>query len=304
MSGKELKGQLCLAGYRDAEVVGTNHNWDDPPATVTTASGKKRVLQRKVSFSATSAGNGSGSNWNKQVIETPAGESAEYDLRKLCTIHLASNSNGMVHTGTADEGVTTTQSLSMDPSRNSEVGHELFLEASTVEEKVQWLAALNAHILYIEDVLQTENAANILLTPGSAAIADSLQAEELEHEVRPDSPVRAVVPTGKVTYAVNNYAGGGTGNFYKKQLSSVDVGTPERGIERASSSRRSVVLTRRLQIFLKDDETLLFSGIVTKPNPMGVQLMRELLWTSGMAVLIFMKCSLLTLPPRPSLDLH
>ncbi len=143
---------------------------------------------------------------------------------------------------------------------------------------------MQAHTLYIEDILQTENAANVLLTSPLPANFPT-EAEQRTESLKSDNSPMHVVTAGKVNNIINSYNGGGTSTFYKKRQSvgggSVSFEAPTNSTSAQGATNNSLSASKRLCIFLKDDEELLLSGLATKPNPVGIQLMRELIWTSG-----------------------
>lgn len=188
---------------------------------------------------------------------------------------------------------------------------ELALEAASLEEKLAWLAAINAHTHYIESSLKI--AAQVEQQAAAAAVAKNtasaaVTAPVSTASVAPATTTAATSTTDSAATVAGAVASGSTKELPVPPTPNVSVNTPSAAAlslaaatatpaaataTTPATSAPAPALPAAPSVTATNDpkpwmvyvdaslqETIVLCGLVNKPNPMGKQLLRELILTS------------------------
>jgi hypothetical protein len=265
--GKNMKGQICLAGFREVALLQENGKLDENKV--------KAFQSDRASFiheNDTKVQQGSGGKRRA---------SSMFTSEPMLRIHLK-YVPGLLDEQIVEDIRLTVSKNNKEKGDKQEVSYEFMMEASSLEEKYAWLAAIEAHTNYIESVAQSGNylqmfppvddennnntstTNSIAKNPSSASLANSPSNTDLSaapnnnnisnNEIR-NSPTVTESPNDKARM----------------------ISTANNGPRRVSVANVSSAANQKWKIFLKRDEELICNGLTGKPNPFGVQLIRELI---------------------------
>lgn len=190
----------------------------------------------------------------------------------------------------------TTRGNTPDHSLPDNQSYELILEAPTMEEKVAWSSAFSQHTEYIETI--SESIKNLaedgrLISDefthyGSwSAFTGSLDTRRSGGAPGQGNQRKPTIPNAYKDSAIvasyeepspikNGKRSSATPSTSGKNAPSAPSNAS--GKNRPLSLRQSVIHSQKFHIFLYADETMIFSGLVSKPNRMSVQKLRELVF--------------------------
>jgi hypothetical protein len=269
--GKNMKGQICLAGFREVALLQENGKLDENKV--------KAFQSDRQSFiheSDTKLQQGSGGKRRA---------SSMFTSEPMLRIHLK------YVAGLLDEQVV--EDIRLTVSKNNkekgsadkqEVSYEFMMEASSLEEKYAWLAAIEAHTNYIESVAQSGNYMQMFPPVDDENDDNNKNSTTNSIAKNPSSASLANSPSNTDLSAVpnnNNISNNEIRNSPTVTESSNDkarmISTANNGARRVSVANVSSAANQKWKIFLKRDEELICNGLTGKPNPFGVQLIRELI---------------------------
>lgn len=226
--GTEMKGQLCLAGYREQSLISNSET-----AATTAAAGQQAI----------------------DLTNTSASEVFD-EVSSALQIQLRYYPN-IVSPEIVDE-------LNKDFGRCApEQSHkELLMVCQSVAVKEAWLAALEAHTIYIETIAlkfkqdMENNKGGTSSKPGS----------------RSPSPAPSPKNREDASYSIIS----ALSSFSRRDgNNNITSGRPK--VSRASRQASMTLSSQKWAIFLNRNEKMVLAGLVEKPNPVGYRYMRNLL---------------------------
>lgn len=281
--GKTMKGQLCLAGYRDAAIIENGKINEEKQ--------KEYEEQRLTFFSE-------GGN-SKQAPQNRRKSTGMFTSEPLLRIHLMFI-KGIVNEGNVEDLRNTLSQRNNNGKKggedeeggNSGGTYEFMMEASNLEEKYAWLAAIEAHTAYIESVANSGNFSVEQFPYGdSDVIASSNNNNNSSDRQLSASPPPQGRPVGGSNSPSNLTP---IGSFSvapsesdRVKRSSVEV--PMNANSGGGGGRRTSVINvsavnQKWKIFIQKGEELVTNGLTGKPNPIGIQLIREIILVKSPAV--------------------
>lgn len=152
---------------------------------------------------------------------------------------------------------TVNKNLKKFGSSSKEPTQELLLEANTIEEKYAWMAAIEAHIQYIEYLAQCESV--------DESTYDFLKLEEVQEQIQQENELTLPEPVN----------------------SSINETTPVPPLAPSPEPVVPIVkpkptpnLANRLKwgIHISPKEEVILVGLINKPNAMKIAVIRELIF--------------------------
>lgn len=238
--GVDKKGQVCLAGYREKSVM------KRPDSVAFLSPGYDRNARRSVTVasSALVATAESGAAPRPHDEDDDDNEYDEND-ENACLIQLEFYAQ-IIDANALDE----LKRRNGDATFKHDVHKEFLLVCRTQQERDGWLAALEAHTSYIE------NVALKYIQERDAALAKG--------DSSPTAP-----------------AAGESGRRFSFTSSTSQrrsiTAQGQRNVSRASRHASMALSAQKWSVFLNKNEKVVLMGIVEKPNPVGYRYLRELL---------------------------
>jgi hypothetical protein len=255
--GKTMKGQICLAGFRENSILLENGQVDPDKAAA--------YQSDRASFLT-----------ENRALQQKRRSSGLFTSEPILRIHLKYVSGLLKDDAAEDIRLTVIKNKEKEGSASNteEVAYEFMMEASSLEEKYAWLAAIEAHTNYIES-LANSGAFHQILVQDNDDNATVMTTNSPAPPVLSSSS--SFIQTGPVTPNSDN-------NNNNNSSPKNDSPTQEndnnntRAVSVANSSARRVSVAntasaanQKWKIFLRREEELVMNGLTGKPNPLGMQ---------------------------------
>lgn len=237
--GVDKKGQVCLAGYREKAVM------KRPDSVAFLSPGYDRNARRSVTV-ASSALVAAAETGAAPRPHDEDDDDNEYDENddNACLIQLEFYPQ-IIDANALDE----LKRRNGDATFKHDVHKEFLLVCRTQQERDGWLAALEAHTSYIENValkyIQERDAAQAAKGESSPTAASATESGRRFSFTSSTSQRRSM--------------------------------TGQRNASRASRHASMALSAQKWSVFLNKNEKVVLMGIVEKPNPVGYRYLRELL---------------------------
>lgn len=242
--GKTMKGQLCLAGFRENAILGEDKQID--------LDKMKAFEDERQSYMAdpTNTAGGSAKITNRRA-------SGYFTSEPMLRIHLV-YVQGLINEEVAEDIRNTVSQNKEKEGANKggdDLEYEFMMEAASLEEKYAWLAAIEAHTNYIETVSRS-GAGDFKSRIINFSVADTTPTPLFNKS--PSSPPSSTPASANPETPVSEEK--------QRAVSTINVGSGKR-----MSVLNNTATNQKWKIFLKREEEFVANGLTGKPNPIGIQ---------------------------------